>query len=81
MQTPSIFYIPYATCNIKFIKIYLNRFSPVGNNVPAVVAVDPIEKIARETICCWSCSISLYDRTDTLLWESMEFCSEKCLSK
>ena len=40
-----------------------------------------IEKAARETLCCCSCRISLYSRKDVILWESMEFCSEKCLSK
>ncbi|XP_057368790.1 zinc finger MYM-type protein 3-like [Daphnia carinata] len=56
--------------------------SPAMNSLSSVVATtfhDQTEKLARETLACWSCRTSLYDRTDALLWESMEFCSEKCL--
>lgn len=56
--------------------------SPVMNSISSVVAttsIDQTEKLARETLACWSCRVSLHDRTDALLWESMEFCSEKCL--
>ncbi|KAI9559323.1 hypothetical protein GHT06_016112 [Daphnia sinensis] len=59
-----------------------SEISPIMNSLSNVVAttpIDQIEKLARETLACWSCRISLYDRTDALLWESMEFCSEKCL--
>lgn len=43
-------------------------------------AVDAeIEKIAQESIVCMSCKTGLYGRTDTLVWEAMEFCSDKCL--
>lgn len=58
-------------------------YSPVMNSISSVVAttsIDQTEKLARETLACWSCRVSLHDRTDALLWESMEFCSEKCLS-
>lgn len=44
-------------------------------------SIEQIEKAAKETLCCSSCSISLYNKTDSLQWESMEFCSDKCLSK
>lgn len=55
-----------------------NSSAPVTGQV---TSIEQIEKAAKETLCCSSCSASLYNRTDSLLWESMEFCSDKCLSK
>lgn len=61
----------------------MSFYSSTANGAPKTVSVSSfelIEKAAQETLCCSSCSASLYNRTDTLLWESMEFCSDKCLS-
>lgn len=41
---------------------------------------DVIETAARESLTCYTCRVSLYDVTDPLVWEAMEFCSVKCLS-
>ena len=41
---------------------------------------DVIETAVRETLTCVSCSSPLINLADALIWESLEFCSEKCLS-
>lgn len=41
---------------------------------------DVIETAVRETLTCVSCSSPLINLADALIWEALEFCSEKCLS-
>ena len=66
---------------------YIKSFIPFLTAVDDVLifsstAVDAdLQAAAKESLCCWSCKTCLFDRRDTLAWESMEFCSDKCLSK